>query len=79
VPGPTVDRPIVGADLTFNLDAAAMMANHPIATERLVVVIGDGDVNIKVKVIGWEHFSFHNNKRKAGGRRRRVGWNRGRR
>ena len=50
--GPAVDRPIVGADLTFDLDAAVMMANHPITTERLVVVIGDGNVNIKVKVIG---------------------------
>ena len=52
--GSTIDDPISGAGWTDNLQATTMNANHPVITERPVIVVDDGDVDIKIEVVGRE-------------------------
>jgi hypothetical protein len=43
-----------------------MSANDTISAQRLILIIGDGHINIKIKMIGFESLSFGDSKGKSG-------------
>ena len=60
--GAAIFSPGVYTICAFNLQAAAVRADNPIAVKWMIIGIGNGDKNIEVKMSGSKLAGFFNSK-----------------
>lgn len=49
-----VNRPVCRANLALDLQAVGVSTDDPVVAQRLVFAVGDGHINIKIEMVGWE-------------------------